>query len=261
MDNIMKITPNITRITVPYKDIYTTVCVIRTPEGSVLFDTASYDSDVPEYILPALDALGVQDLKYIVISHNHGDHSGGLNKLAIHFPDAKIVSLHTSIAEQYGNRVLSPKDGEKLLNVLSVITIPGHAADAIGLLDTRTGTLLSGDSLQIYGIYGSGKWGANVKLPVQHITALEKLHALKIKTILASHDYHPYGYFVQGEEAVAAYINGCKQALVDIKAFMCSHPNLDDAALESAYVAETGLPTVGSHVFAAIRAAADSGIL
>lgn len=261
MDNIMKITPDITRITVPYEDIYTTVCVIRTPEGAVLFDTASYDSDVPEYILPALDALGVQDLKYIVISHNHGDHSGGLNKLAIHFPEAKIVSLHPSIAKQYGNRVLSPKDGEKLLNVLSVITIPGHAADAIALLDTRTGTLLSGDSLQVYGIYGSGKWGANIHLPVEHLVALKKLHTLPIKTILASHDYQPYGYLAQGEDAVAAYINGCKQALIDIKSFMCSHPDLDDIALESAYIAETGLPAVGSHVFAAMRTVADSGVL
>lgn len=261
MDNITRITPDIIRLTVPYKEIYTTVCIIRTPRGSVLFDTASYAADVPEYILPTLKTLQVHDLKYIVISHNHGDHAGGLEQLAIHFPEVRIVSLHEAISQKYGNRVLIPKDGEILLDVLSVIAMPGHTADAIGLLDSRTGTLISGDSLQVYGIYGSGKWGANIKLPIPHISALDKLHSLEISTILASHDYHPYGYIAQGKEAVASYINACKEALLGIKAFICAHPELDDTALESVYVAETGLPTIGSHVFLSIRDAMEKGVL
>lgn len=258
MDNITQITSDIIRLTVPFQEIYTTVCIIRTPKGSVLFDTATYNSDVPEYILPVLKKLQVQDLKYIVISHNHGDHAGGLEQLARILPDVTIVSLHEGIFEKYSGRVLSPADGEMLLDVLSVIAIPGHTADSIGVLDTRTGTLISGDSLQVYGIYGSEKWGSNISFPIQHMTALAKLHALEINTILASHDYHPYGYIAQGNEAVAAYINACKEALLGIKAFICAHPELDDNSLESVYVAETGLPIVGSHVFAAIRDAMNS---
>lgn len=257
MPQMTHITPDIIRMTVPYMDVYTTVCIIRTPDGAVLFDTASYESDVTDYILPALNDLGItaDTLKYIVISHNHGDHSGGLEQLIPHFPATKIVSLHSAISEKHPNRVLSPKDGETLLNVLSVITIPGHAADALGLLDTRTGTLLSGDSLQVYGIYGLGKWGANITLPIEHLTALEKLHTLDINSILASHDYHPYGHTAQGKEAVTSYINACKEALMNIKSFICTHPELDNDALELLYVAETKLPTVSSRVFSAVRTA------
>lgn len=263
MNEMIRITPDILRMTIPYMDVYTTVCFIHTPAGSVVFDTGSYDSDVAEYILPAMDALGItaDTLKYIVISHNHGDHSGGLEQLALHFPKAKIVSLHHGISDKYGSRVHFPTDGEMLLNTLSIITIPGHASDAIGLLDTRTGTLLSGDSLQLYGLYGSGKWGANISLPAEHLAALDKLHTLSINTILASHDYHPYGYIAQGKENVAPYINACKEALVNIKSFICTHPELDNHSLESAYVVETKLPTVGSHVFKAIRTAMETDMI
>ena len=85
---------NIYRLTMPYKDIYTTVLIIKSPYGAVLFDTATYREDVENTILPALNDLGItgEELKYIVISHFHGDHAGGLQWVTEHFPDACILS-------------------------------------------------------------------------------------------------------------------------------------------------------------------------
>ena len=104
----MKITQHIERITVPYKDIYTTVLIIKTEEGVVLFDTATYEEDVTEAILPALERLKIEkdEVKYIFISHNHGDHAGGLKWLAPILPDAVIVSNSPKLAEQYPNRTV-----------------------------------------------------------------------------------------------------------------------------------------------------------
>ena len=82
-EHIRKISDNIFRLTIPFMDIYTSVFLIKTPKGAVLFDTATYDSDVTDYIIPFLNDSGVsrEELKYVFVSHNHGDHSGGLETL------------------------------------------------------------------------------------------------------------------------------------------------------------------------------------
>lgn len=43
----------------------------------VLFDAASFDEDVDNYIIPMLDELYIFEkyIKYIFISHNHRDHA------------------------------------------------------------------------------------------------------------------------------------------------------------------------------------------
>ena len=80
---IMKMNEHIHRITLPYKDIFTTVYTVKTDKGVLLFDAASYDTDLEQYIQPMLDELNItaEDLKYVFISHNHGDHSGGLRPI------------------------------------------------------------------------------------------------------------------------------------------------------------------------------------
>lgn len=67
---------NIYRLSLPYKDIYTTVVVLVSEHGNILFDTASTQADIQEQILPAYRALGLEAPENIFISHNHGDHSG-----------------------------------------------------------------------------------------------------------------------------------------------------------------------------------------
>ena len=46
MQTITEIRPDIFRLTIPFEDIYTTVFFIRTAAGYLLFDTATYDSDI-----------------------------------------------------------------------------------------------------------------------------------------------------------------------------------------------------------------------
>ena len=98
MQEIVQINKHIHRTTIPYKDIFTTIYTIRTDEGVMLFDAASYDTDAQAYVLPFLQKVGVsaEELKYIFISHNHADHAGGLHCLAPHFPKARILSRSCS---------------------------------------------------------------------------------------------------------------------------------------------------------------------
>ena len=68
MRNLEKINEHIYALCLPYKDIFTTVYFIMTDSGVLIFDTASYDCDVEDAILPALRELGVgeDDLKYVL---------------------------------------------------------------------------------------------------------------------------------------------------------------------------------------------------
>lgn len=256
MKELSRITPHIHRLVIPYKDIFTTVVIIDTPEGTVLVDAASYSEDIDNYILPALKELGCSQIRYVVISHNHTDHAGGLHRLMEVFPNACILSRHPEIKEKYPtHRVLSPEDSATFAQVLRIYTVPGHTADSIAVLDTRTKLMFTGDSLQLYGIYGSGAWGANISYPVAHRKAVEKLQGLDIDTILTAHNYHPCGHLSQGKDAVCHCLNICIEALDKIREAIIAQPELNDDALAESYNRNSGLPTVHRRVFAAMRAA------
>lgn len=249
---------SISRLTIPYKDIFTTVYLIRYPGGAILFDTASSDTDVDEHIAPALEAFGISqaDLKYVFLSHGHRDHAGGLKRLMELYPNACILSGSETLKEQCeGMAYYVPKDGEVIADLFRVITIPGHTMDSMALLDTRTNTLISGDCLQLYGIFGSTDWACAIYFPAEHLQSVEKVRALQVERILTAHDYHPYGYSYQGREAVDRALDACVEPLVQIKELMRQNPDMDDEAVREAFNKLDRRPTVNLRVVAAVRKA------
>ena len=183
MNCLEKINDNIYAVCAQYKDIFTTVYFIKTEQGALVFDTASYDCDVDDVILPALHELGIgkDELKYIFISHKHADHAGGLERLLRYYPEACVVSRSSSLKECFeGYTFLSPNENEKLLGVLSVVSVIGHTTDSAAIYDERTKTLISGDCLQLYGIFGSGLWGANISFPSEYAAAIEKIRRVTV---------------------------------------------------------------------------------
>lgn len=260
MENILKITENIYRITLPYKDIFTTVVFIKTEEGTVIFDAASFDHDAADFIIPAMEALGLRNelIKCVFISHPHGDHMGGLNGLLKFYPDLKVVSCSAKATETFGGHVVT--DGTILAGCLQVVQIPGHTPDAAGLLDLRSGTLVTGDSLQLFGIYGSGTWGACIRLPALHMAALDKLEKMNINTLVMSHDYHPVGWLAQGNDQIKQALQACRDALYRVKAVLCANPELSDQEIADLCNKDSGLPTVPKFVPAGIRADMAEGL-
>lgn len=251
-----RINEYVTRHTLPYKDIFTTVYTVKAEGGYLLFDTASYDADVDDGILPALDALGIteENLKYIFISHNHRDHAGGLGRLLSYFPNTTVLSRSPALAEKYPQaKIHAPEDGEALDAYLSVVTIPGHTADAAAIYDKRTKMMLTGDALQLYGIFGSGEWGSNVRLPKEHLDAINKLKTMDIESIYTAHDYHPYGHRYLGKEAVENALDACARPLLTIQKIIESNQTLSDEEITAKYQHSVTIPTVGCHVIAAVR--------
>jgi len=251
------INENIGRLKIPFEDIFTTVFLIKTEEGAVLFDTATYPSDADEYIVPALYAAGVDanSIAYIVISHSHRDHAGSLARLLEVYPDVTVVARSEKLRdESKAAKWIIPDDKTEICGVLRAVMMTGHSPDSMGILDTRTKTLVSGDSLQLYGIFGSGKWGANIPFPNEHLAVLEKLRLMDIESVFASHDYHSLGWRADGHDAVLAYYAECEKAIYDIRDFMGAYQQLDDSAIAEMYNSTSGKPRVGDRVFKAIRA-------
>ena len=245
------ITPRIRRITIPYKDIYTSVFILDTKDGTILFDTASSDYDVDTFILPE---LARRNLRYIFISHNHRDHAWGLDRLMEVYPQATIVTQNDDLAEKFAKfSVLRPQEGDMLLDTFRVINTPGHTADSQSLFDVTTGTLFTGDALQAYGIYGGSPWGACIRCIPEHLEALKKLRELPIVDLLMAHDYHPYGNEVYGTEEIHNCLDICAQAIMQVKEVFCAHPELSDQEIADLYNKDSGLPAVPAFVVEAIR--------
>ena len=81
------------RLRVPFEDLYTSVFLIRTEQGDALVDSGTYPSDVTEYILPALQEFGLRlaDVRYLIFTHQHGDHTGGKTTLLALAPTIEVV--------------------------------------------------------------------------------------------------------------------------------------------------------------------------
>ena len=125
------------RLKVPFENIYTSVFLIKAEDGDILVDCATTDHDVDEHIAPALKQMGtdISKVKNIVITHKHGDHAGGLERVLQLSPNIEVVKSVVALDKN-----------------LSTYAMAGHTHDCIGVLDMRTGTLVSGDGLQGAGV-------------------------------------------------------------------------------------------------------------
>jgi glyoxylase-like metal-dependent hydrolase (beta-lactamase superfamily II) len=151
-------------------------------ERPCLVETGAARS-APE-VVRALDALGVgrEDLATIVVTHIHLDHAGGVGDLAAAYPNARVVvheagarhladpsRLMASAARVFGPvldelfGMLLPTDAARIDVLhdgdhvdlgggrrLESFDSPGHARHHVGLLDSVSGDLYTGDAAGVW---------------------------------------------------------------------------------------------------------------
>jgi glyoxylase-like metal-dependent hydrolase (beta-lactamase superfamily II) len=125
--------------------------------------------------------LGADDLRWIIVTHIHLDHAGGVGDMAAAFPNATVVvhergarhlvdptRLIDSAARVYGplldglygrmlpvpeHRLVAAADGHRIDlgdgHFLTMVDSPGHAKHHHAVLDDHTGTLLVGDAVGV----------------------------------------------------------------------------------------------------------------
>ncbi len=135
-------------------------------------------------VVESLAALGIgpDDLSTVVVTHIHLDHAGGVGDIAEAFPHAQVVvhergarhlvdptKLVASARRVFGSIMdtmfgdLKPTDAARVVALGDVGTIdlgsgrtldafhaPGHASHHVGLLDSATGDLYTGDAAGVY---------------------------------------------------------------------------------------------------------------
>jgi len=141
-------------------------------------------------VLDALDRLGL-DLAAILVTHHHGDHTGGVADLLDRFPAAR--ALGTARGEGLSGRVQAVQDGERLEQlglVWQVMVTPGHTLDHCVFFADRQGALdapllFSGDTL-----FSAGCGRLFEGSPQQMADSLQRLAALPVDTqVCCAHEY------------------------------------------------------------------------
>lgn len=181
------------RLRIPFERIYTSVFLIVTEDGRALVDCGTNEYDVDNCIVPCLDQIGyrLSDIKFLVLTHKHGDHAGGMERILNIAPDINVIT-----------------DIRDLFRKVSTYPLAGHTDDSIGIFDRRTSTLISGDGLQGAGV---DKYRCNTNDPEAYLKTLERIEKdEKIKNILFSHAYEPWNSdAVFGREKVQECLKQC----------------------------------------------------
>jgi glyoxylase-like metal-dependent hydrolase (beta-lactamase superfamily II) len=134
-------------------------------------------------VIAGLRSLGMDpdDLAFLVLTHIHLDHAGGAGDVAAAFPNATIVvsevgarhlsdpaRLNASAGQVYGElyetvygactpiesgRIQGVADGDRIDlgrgRELELLYTPGHAKHHVGVHDSETGAIFSGDSVGV----------------------------------------------------------------------------------------------------------------
>ena len=164
--------------------------VVRRGNGVALVDTLM-QPDHCGLILEALERAGASfaDIGYVVLTHHHPDHTGGLAEIVRRAPQAQIIcggGDAESIRKSTGISVDAVGSGEHILG-LEVIPTPGHTPGHLCLFDSASSTMLLGD---IAGNSGGKLQRAPAQFtenPAQAETAMRGLAEREFQTALPSH--------------------------------------------------------------------------
>jgi glyoxylase-like metal-dependent hydrolase (beta-lactamase superfamily II) len=107
----------------------------------------------PDHCQLILDALAranasATDISWIVLTHHHPDHTGGLAELARRAPQAQILCGAGDLATiqaSTGMAVEAVGSGEEVMG-FEVISAPGHTPGHLCLFDPITSTMLLSDA-------------------------------------------------------------------------------------------------------------------
>jgi metallo-beta-lactamase class B len=125
--------------------------VLNTSDGIILIDSMNRSEDAENTIIPGIKKLGFDpaDIKYILVTHGHGDHYGGAKYIAENYGSTVLMSavdweyMNTHFTYQCSPEFPKPTshtditDGEKLTlgdTTITIVSTPGHSPGGVSLV-------------------------------------------------------------------------------------------------------------------------------
>ncbi len=224
-----KLTDGIYKCDIPYEDGFTCSFIFENGNRQILADFGATKNDVTDIIVPAVKEANFNP-SLLICSHCHSDHCGGLEYTSEFFPHSEAAAFSADYNLQK-KTVRRLTDGEILLDRYKVLNLKGHTDDGMGILDIKSGILVSFDSLQQYGI---GNYGLNVDNPTGYKETLEKVRNMHLNGIISSHGYFPMGISAFGED-VPEYLNASVEAFKLTEDFTLKNKNLTPREIEEEF--------------------------
>lgn len=176
--------------------------VITTAAGLVLLDTTY--AETGDHVIAGIAALGLDPaaVAYIVISHGHLDHAGGIAAVKRAAPAAKVAMAEGDwrMLEEYRRADpslyrrmpgdLQPRDGETLSLGDATFTFwitPGHTP---GCLTAEYRARHGKDSYRVLGLGGVG-FNFDAPWTATYVASLERMRARRPDLLLLNHPYMP----------------------------------------------------------------------
>ena len=234
MERFTPVTDGVFLLKVPFTGVWTGVVLVLSDDEPILVDSGGSAETVDSTIVPALADLGLTlpDVGWVLATHIHGDHVGGIARMRALAPSIKVgvfresktrmqepLAYSREIRAKFPEHSAAPPavldgvepdlllDDDALIGPLRTIHTPGHDTDACCFLDTRSGTLITGDSLQLNGTISQGC--ALLFDPGRYPASLHRLLELPLQNIVCGHPYLPLGELAIGEEAARRFLATC----------------------------------------------------
>ena len=174
--------------------------------GMVMIDTGEHDREWTRQILDGWAELGRPNVHTIVITHSHGDHIGGLDRIS-EAMNAPAVRCHPKLAARLSavvgpENVESLRSGERIrilpdVNLNAVFT-PGHDDTHVCYYLPRDKALFTGDTVL-------GGSSSTVQDLSAYMNSLERLLLFKAEVICPGHG--PVALPPRGARLIQWYIN------------------------------------------------------
>ncbi len=185
----MQVIANVHKVIVG--DNYNNVYLVTGAERAAFFDSGFDDDEHVQSVLELWESVGKPDVAAIVVSHRHGDHSGGARKIS----EATGAEVFSSAVEktpiedgQPGIKIShTPDDGETLdLGGLTLefVHTPGHTVGSLSALLRQQKMLFAGDTIRTSEPF---KWDPNAGDLGLHVESLRKLQGYELRTIGPGH--------------------------------------------------------------------------